>query len=211
MKKIGFIIVAIGILIYFNTINILNALCNYDDKPVRYHKSSEYILDNYALIFILIGILFVKIFYRGWNNFRIPKRKRTVTFIGVGAIFATLLIFIEFIFYEIIQGSHTRSLYYDIKDFVVIIIPLLIWFFAHQSLIFYEYNGYQLVKNSITKNSSFWLKSILFFTLAIALFSIYGGRFTLTLTSVTWSYYYLCLLIGSSKIEKTKANNVYKK
>lgn len=202
MKKIGFIIILIGILIYFNSINILKVLNIYDEETTRYYKSSEYVLDNYGLILVIIGVLLVKIFYKGFNNFRIPKRKQVVTFIGIGAVCSTLLIFIEFMIHEIIQGSHTRLIYYDIKDLIIIIIPLLLWFFAHQSIIFYKYNGYQLVKNLTMKNSSFWLKSILFFTLIISLFSIYSGSFTLTLTCVTWSYYYLCLLIGSGRFEK---------
>lgn len=188
------------------------------DRTEKFHElrktylTGKYELENYGLTLIIAGAYILILMFRGWNSFKIPDSKITITIIGLGAVLITVIGYVGDLCLEMYRGTYPH--WADSLGIPLAVTPMLfaiffVWYLLNLPGLITPFKTGGLVKEIKMKSINYWYLVIIILTIIITGFMIYEGDFWWTTAGLLWTYFYLSLLVGrrDAIIEKAEAND----
>ena len=176
-----------------------------EHKSQQFHElralylTKKHTLENYGLTLIILGVFSLLLFFKGWNNFKIPKNKLSIAIIGISAVIVTAFGYVAELFLESSRGTFPHwadSIGIPLASVPIMVVLLCAWFALNLMGLLKPFKTGGLVKCLKMNNINYWFLFILSITVLLTLILIFRGYFWMVTAGILWSYYYLCLLVG---------------
>ena len=186
---------------YYNKLSELTAERNSNEyfKLRDESLTIKYLLEDYGLTLISVGLVLMVVFRKGWREFSSPKRKYMIMLIGLSAAFLTT----AFTVFSLIMdaGRDAFPPWADSLAIPLIGIPvlgavLIGWAVLHFLFLNDPFVTGCKIITGINYKRNIWLLFISTITAILFLYSIFMGDFWYVIPSALWLYFYLSLLRG---------------
>jgi uncharacterized membrane protein (DUF485 family) len=237
MRAVSYIITIIGLVIYIYSLT-LDTYINEDEYKSKYREISgenrseqfyelrdEYLtlkfpLADYGLTIVIVGLILLFVFNKGWSEFKTLPSKGWIIAIGLGAVLTTVIAYVADLFNEYSRGSAPHwadSLGIPLMSVPPMLILLLIWYGLNLIGLKGDFKAAVPVSTFRFRKMNYWYLIISIVTSIILVLMIIDGYFWDLIPGFLWLYFYISILIGkwAVKIEKinlektTKANSKY--
>jgi hypothetical protein len=167
------------------------------------YATNKFVMEDYALTLVILGVLLLIFFRNGCENLPLPKRKYYILLIGfLAAIFTT----VGYIVLLLVQMDRQEfpswgdSIGIPLMAVPYIFLIGIIWASLNYLGVLRGFTENRTIRSINLKDflSYYGILAIIFVLLSIQ--SLIYGSFCDILGMVTWAYFYIALLVGTKNI-----------
>ncbi len=208
------VIAGILMLLYSSTLDPYTNEEAYDEKYLSLHGenktaqfyalrkeylTNKYSLEDYGITTIIIGISTLLLFRKGWRNIKTPNSKIAIVLLGLLSVFLGILGYAGSIYLDAIRSDF--PMWADSIAIPLMYIPtiswiLLIWLAINFTGIFGEFKTGKYIHKLKFNNINYWYAAASILSLLLTAYSLAWGDFWNTAAGISWSYFYLSMLVG---------------
>lgn len=170
------------------------------------YLTPKFELENYGLVFIILGLYTLFLIPKKWQDFKSPKYKGATILIGALAVLLTIGGYVGDLFLEMTRDSYppwADSLGIPLMSVPGLLLIFSIWFAVNLIGLKKPFRTSVSITEFDLKSTNYWYLTLIVLTTILTLILIYEGDFWWTAAGIMWIYFYLTLMLGRQK-EKEK-------
>lgn len=174
------------------------------------YLTPKFDLENYGLVYIILGLYTLVLIPKKWQDFKSPKYKGTTVLIGALAVLLTIGGYVGDLFLEMTRDSYppwSDSLGIPLMSVPGLLLIFSVWFVVNLIGLKKPFRTSVPITEFNLKSTNYWYLTLITLTTILTLILIYEGDFWWTAAGIMWVYFYLTLMLGrqKEKLMPTKA------